>query len=336
MTAGSTPLLSVVVPTLGIEARVTPFLDALGRQTLPRERWELIAAFDGARASPAIAARLEALGARSVILEPRQGPPRARNAGVAAARGEYVVSTDDDVVPDDAWLERIAIRLDDDPSIDVVEGATRKPGGRSVRRAGADEARQYILCNLVMRRSLFERVGGFHPGYFEPRTGLFFREDADIGWKLEAAGAHVVRATEVVVTHPEENPRWLDPLRWTRRYVMDGLLAARFPREFRERIEVHRFGPLAVRRPIVRASGMYVLSLALAAILALAGRRDLGVLLLIVAAVCVVPIWAKWRFDLRRLPVILLVPFGLMWALARGWWRARGIVAADRAAQATR
>lgn len=333
MTPGSAPLLSVVVPTLGNEARTAPFLDGMERQTLARDRWELVVVFDGARPSAALAARLGALGARSVVLESRSGPPIARNAGAAAARGEYLVSTDDDVMPAADWLARAAARLDADPLLDVIEGVTQKPGGRPVRRAGADEARQYILCNLVMRRSLFQRVGGFHTGYFEPETGMFFREDADIGWKLEAVGARVARGEDLVVVHPEENPRWLDPLRWTRRYVMDGLLAARFPREFRERIEVHRLGPFTVRRPIVRASGMYVASLALAAGAALVGRQDLGALFLALAAACFLPVWAKWRFDLLRLPVILLVPFGLLWALARGTARAKRILAAERAAR---
>lgn len=318
----ATPLFSIVVPTTGSERRFTPFLDAISRQTLPRERFELIVVFDGAIPTPAIAARLESLGARTVVLERNSGPPIARNRGAAAAGGEYLVSTDDDVAPEPDWLERAAAHIAADPAVDVLEGVTRKPGGRPVRIRG-DEARQYILCNLFVRRRMFERVGGFHEGYFDRDTRVFFREDADLGWTLEHAGARTLRATDVVVVHPVENPRLLDPLRWTRRYVMDGLLAARFPREFRERIEVHRIGPFTVRRPIVRASVLYVTALLAASVAAMFGNGGLAASLLVVALVCFLPVWAKWRFDVLRLPVFLFVPFGLVTALIAGHARAR-------------
>ncbi len=320
---------SIVAPSLGTPARILPFLNALERQTLPRARWELIVVFDGVPPPPTVAARLEALGARSIVLERNSGPPIARNRGAAAARGEFLVSTDDDVVPESDWLERAEAHLAADPAIDVLEGVTRKPGGRPVRMM-ADESGQYILCNLVVRRALFQRIGGFHEGYFEPARRLFFREDADIGWLLEDAGARVRRAPDVVVVHPEENPRFLDPLRWTRRYVMDGLLAARFPRRFHERIEAHHLGPLVIRRPIVRASIGYVGALLGSAIAALADHRGLSASLLVIAGACLLVVWAKWRLDPRRLPVVMLVPFGLVTALVRGWWRARGVASVEK------
>ena len=323
----SAPLFSVVVPTIGRPGKLLPLLAGLEAQTLPRERFEIVAVFDGVAPAPEVAAALERAGARVVTLAERSGPPIARNAGAKAASGEYLVSTDDDVTPEPDWLANAAARLAADPSIDVIEGVTRKPGGRAVRIRG-DEERQYILCNLIVRRALFERVRGFHTGYYEPKTGLFFREDADLGWSLERIGANVVRGTDVVVVHPEENPRYGDPLRWTQRYVMDALLAARFPREFARRIEVHRVGGIEVRRPIVRASFGFVLAvlLALAALAARQGRLAAGLGLL--AALCFVPVWAKWRFDPLRLPIFLLVPFGLVWARLRGIPRARRILAA--------
>lgn len=324
--APDAPLFSVVVPSTGDPHRVGPFLDGLARQTLPRERWELVVVLDGVVPPSTLEARLAELGARIVTLPRRSGPPLARNAGAAVAHGTFLVSVDDDVVPEPDWLARAAAHLARDPSLDVIEGVTRKPGGRAVRIAG-EEAHQYILCNLFVRRTAFEAVGGFRPEYFEHATGVFFREDADLGWSLEAAGARVVRGTDVVVVHPEENPRFWDPLRWTRRYVMDALLEARFPREFRERIEVHRIGPLRIRRPIVRAAMAYLVALALALVAAASGHRGAAEGLLVVAGLALLPLLAKWRFDLRRLPAIALVPFGLAWALARGQWRLRRLEA---------
>jgi glycosyltransferase involved in cell wall biosynthesis len=314
----------VVVPSIGSEKNLQAFLDGIERQTLARDRFEVILVFDGAAVPPSIGSRLTGLDAEAVVLERRSGPPIARNAGAARARGEWIVSADDDVVPSPGWLSSAAARIAAEPTLDVIEGVTLKPGGRSVRMHG-DESPQYILCNLFVRRSMFETIGGFQTGYYDASNGVFFREDADLGYTLEAAGARVGREPGATVTHPVEHPRFLDPLRWAKRYEMDALLAARYPRLFRERIEIHQVGPFRVRRPIVRASIGYLVALLAAAAMAAFGHGGMALLFLGFALIAFLPIWAKWRFDLVRLPVYLLVPFALVAALMRGASRVRAM-----------
>jgi hypothetical protein len=151
---------------------------------------------------------------------------------------------------------------------------------------------------------------------------VYFREDADLGFALEEAGATVGRELGAVVTHPDEHLGALDPLRWARRHMMDALLEARHPARFRARLEVHRLGPLTVRRPIVRACELAALFTALALISLAAGLRPAALWLAAVAALACAVVWAKWRFDPRRLPVVLLVPFVMVWALGVGRQRA--------------
>jgi len=316
------PMFSVVIPTIGGDSKLLPLIEGLAAQTLARDEWETIVVFDGADLSPRVGERLDMLGARIVRLDRRQGPSIARNAGAATAAGPFLAFTEDDVVPDPEWLASAALRLAADPSLDVLEGVTKKPGGRAVRIRG-DESPQYIPCNLFVRRSLFERIGGYHEGYFDADNGVFFREDADLGFALEGAGARVGREERAIVTHPIEHPRFLDPLRWAKRYEMDALLAKRYPALFRERIEIHELGPLKIRRPIIRASVVYLIGLAIALAGFLAARPILPWIGVAAAAAAFLPIWAKWRFDLKRLPVFLLVPFALLLALLRGKARVR-------------
>ncbi|MBI1797690.1 MAG: glycosyltransferase [Candidatus Eisenbacteria bacterium] len=315
-------LFSVVVPSLGSERNLAAFLDGIERQTLARERYEVIVVFDGAPIPPSLTPRLARLGVQVVTFEGRRGPPAARNAGARRARGEWLVSADDDVVPSPEWLERAAARIAAEPALDVIEGVTLKPGARPVRMHG-DASPQYILCNLFVRRALFEGVGGFHEGYYDAASRVFFREDADLGYTLEGAGAKVGREPGATVTHPVEHPRYLDPLRWAKRYEMDALLAARYPELFRERIEIHQIGPFRIRRPIVRASFAYIAALVAAAAVAAFGHGGLALTFVGLALIAFLPIWAKWRFDLVRLPVYLLVPFALVAALVRGAGRVR-------------
>ena len=57
-----------------------------------------------------------------VVHEPRRGISAGRNAGVAEARGEIVVFTDDDVRVEPDWLRELTRPYVDDPSIDAVTG----------------------------------------------------------------------------------------------------------------------------------------------------------------------------------------------------------------------
>lgn len=316
------PQFSVVVPSRGEPAKLATLLDAFERQTLPGERFEIILALDRAELSPELAARVRATGVRTVRRPVRSGPGAARNCGAAEARGEFIAFTEDDVTPAPDWLERASERLAADPSLDVLEGRTSKPGGRPVR-VMAEAGATWLPTNLFVRRSLFERVGGYHEGFFDPVNGVYFREDSDFGFTLEAAGARIARAPEVQVEHPHEHPGILDPLRWARRYQMDALLAARHPRLFKERIEVHRLGPLRIRRPVVRAAWVCVLALYGALVAAALSQPALARALLALAAAAFLPVWAKWRFNPLRLPILLLVPFALTAALTRGWIRTR-------------
>lgn len=322
-------LFSVVVPTLGRPGTLPDLLRTLQAQSFPRERFEIVLVFDGLSPTPEILALAAQAGARIVPLARRSGPGAARNAGASVATGEWLAFTEDDVTPSPDWLEQAAARIAREPVPDAIEGVTRRPGDRALR-IRPDAGLQYLPTTLFVRRVWFERVGGYEQAFYEPSRGIYFREDADFGFKLEEANALTVREERVVVTHPDEHPGPWDPVRWAVRYEMDPLLARRHPRLFRTRIEVHRVGRFRVRRPIVRACVGVVLCVALSAAMALAARPGMARLALAAALLLFLPVWAKWRFSLLHLPAALVVPFALTLALLRG----RGRTAAQRRAEA--
>lgn len=322
--ASAAPYVSVVIPTRGEEAKLLPLFDALVRQLLPGDRFEVIVAFDGAEPHGAAAARVAELGARAVTLEMRGGPGAARNRGAAVARGAWLAFTEDDCVPDPDWLERAVARLESEPRLDALVGSTLLPDGRPARRPDGDRP-HYLPTNLFVRRELFLRMGGYCEDFFDPARGIYFREDSDFGFALEEQGAKVGVERSARVTHPTEHVRYLDPWRWARRYEMDPLLQTRHPRRFRDRIEVHRLGPFSVRRPFVRACFANVLALLAALTAALFGEAGLAASLAVVAGLALVPVWAKWRFNPIRLPVCALVPPILVLSYIQGLARARSV-----------
>jgi glycosyltransferase involved in cell wall biosynthesis len=311
------PLFSVVVPSRGEESKLLALLESLGAQTLERGRYELILVLDGLTPIASVSAAAQASGARIVALESRRGPGAARNQGAARARGEYLAFTEDDCRPAADWLGRAAAWLAEEPALDVLEGFTRLPDGKPARRQFG-QAPLYLPTNLFVRRAVFEKVGGYCEAFYDPASGVYFREDSDLGFTLEESGARVAIAQDVVVTHPFEHPRFLDPIRWARRYQMDPLLQSRHPKLFRERIEVHRVGPFTVRRPFVWASAGYLLALALSVIAGALRLPQVQVASLVVAAALLVTIWTKWRIHPLRLAAAAIVPFFLLASLIWG------------------
>ena len=317
----ATLLFSVVVPTRGDSAKLERLIAALMRQTFPRERWECIVAFDGARPQAEVERRLERAGARVEALSSRRGPGAARNAAARQARGEFLAFTEDDCEPSPDWLEAAASFLAREPALDVLEGATLLPSGQQARRR-VGRGLTWLPTNLFMRRSLFQEVGGYCEQFFDPSTGIYFREDSDLGFTIEDRGARMAFDTGPRVTHPHEHGHWLDPIRWARRYQMDPLLRSRHPKWFRDRIEVVTLGPLRFRRLFVRACVGHVVTVVGAIAALMAGDLAIAAWFAFFGAILLLVLWAKWRFAPARLPVLPLVPWVLLGSTIRGYRRA--------------
>ena len=110
-----------------------------------------------------------------IVSEPRAGVSRGRNAGIRAARGEFIAMTDDDCLPDSDFLDAV-LEVFADPAIGYYGGrvllhdsadypitiktSTQReefPPG-TVLRPGALHG-----ANFGFRRAVLERIGGFDP-----------------------------------------------------------------------------------------------------------------------------------------------------------------------------
>jgi hypothetical protein len=100
--------VSVIVCTFNRAASVGRSLAAMECLELPdRCSWELLVVNNASTDdTPAVLATIAGRGILPlrVITEPEPGLSRARNAGVAAARGELLLFTDDDTIVDPGWL----------------------------------------------------------------------------------------------------------------------------------------------------------------------------------------------------------------------------------------
>ncbi len=93
---GTEPLISVIIPVYNAQQYISRCLDSICRQTY--HNLEMIAVDDGSvDGSKAMLDRLSQRDARiRIIHQPNKGPAAARNTGVRAASGEFVLFVDSD------------------------------------------------------------------------------------------------------------------------------------------------------------------------------------------------------------------------------------------------
>lgn len=205
------PTFSVIVPTFQRADALAHCLDALGAQTIERNRFEVIVVDDGSAEPPrAIVARAASALDVRLIEQPNAGPATARNAGARAASGDYVVFTDDDCRPDPGWLRAIDSMAACHPGCAI--------GGRVVNAFGdglystasqllieflyeyfnveETSGQFFITSNLALPTDSFRRIGGFDVSF-----PLAAAEDRDLCDRWREAGLAMVYCADAVVHH---------------------------------------------------------------------------------------------------------------------------------------
>jgi GT2 family glycosyltransferase len=229
------PAVSVVVPSRGRADRLPALLDALGRQTLARERFEVVVVHDYDEGA------FDGYDFVRAIREPaRPGDAsHRRNAGWRAARAPLIAFTDDDCRPQPAWLAELLRVAEQHPGA-VVQGATRPAPEQAyllnsafVRTVDQTPPHWWAqTANILYPRDLLERVGGLD-------EHLWAGEDADLALRARAAGAAHVGAADALVYHEVAALSALDQVRENRRWESLVLFAKRNP-------SVRRYLPLRV------------------------------------------------------------------------------------------
>jgi glycosyltransferase involved in cell wall biosynthesis len=200
------PSVSIVIPAHNEGKRISKCLEALRRQTLRPQEYEVIVIDDGSEDDTAAVA--SSCGAR-VIRQQNRGPAAARNAGIDQAGGAIVLFLDADCVAEEHWAERLRAPIADG----TAEGAV----GRIV--SGQDRwvatLIQAELDERYVRAANHERVDLLNTGNCgfkrdvlrDNRFDEAFRwiEDAELSFRLTRDGHRMVFVQDAVVehSHPE-------------------------------------------------------------------------------------------------------------------------------------
>ena len=227
------PEISVVVPTHDRPAALARCLAALERQLLDAEL-EVVVVDDASAAPIAVAAVVhDRPAARLVRLDEDRGPAAGRNAGIRAARGTFVLFTDDDCEPDALWARNLVARL---------RGGAEAVAGRTVDGTGTRFAiASQAIADYVAEQALgldgratfaasnnlgcTAEVAASVP--FDERYGKPAGEDRDWCARLRGAGFALVVEPSAIVVHHQH----LDARRFWRQHFRYGRAAYRVRRD---------------------------------------------------------------------------------------------------------
>ncbi len=180
-TGSGTPFVSVVVAARNEAAAIGVLLEGLAGQQYPFDHWEVIVVDDGSDDGTAsrVQSQSPALPHLQLLTSRGTGKKAALSQGIAAARGEIVLSTDADCRVPPGWVQGMAASFG--PGVDMVVGFSQiaEPGqvrgwregfealdflhlmGAAQGSAAKGSALAASGQNLAYRAEVFGQVGGF-------------------------------------------------------------------------------------------------------------------------------------------------------------------------------
>jgi GT2 family glycosyltransferase len=187
----SRPFVSVVIPVRDDAEGLRRCLKSV-EGAHHATRVEIVVVDNGSRDDSAAVAR-EA-GA-VVIAAPGERVSAARNLGAAAASGDLLAFVDADHVIAADWLQQVITRLQADPRAAAFGAPYLSPPGAGLVQRAYDLLRSHASVagevewlgtgNLVVKRDLFSRIGGFD-------STLETCEDVDFCRRVRASGHRLV------------------------------------------------------------------------------------------------------------------------------------------------
>jgi glycosyltransferase involved in cell wall biosynthesis len=171
------PVISVIVPAFNVGNYIAQLLRSLAAQTLAD--FEAIVVDDGSTDHTSEVVGAQADARIRLIGQANQGVSIARNTGLSAARGEFVIFLDGDDLLHPRALERLSTALVQQPEavaaygtfIKIRENGDRQPGQKPLERQRypsgdilAQVIEQNIFANgghVLLRRDVALAIGGF-------------------------------------------------------------------------------------------------------------------------------------------------------------------------------
>ena len=201
--------VSVIIPTYNRRDRLRVVLDALCKQSFPKEVFEVIVVNDGSTQDilPVVDDFRDDLNIR-YIRQKRSGPGAARNQGVKNARAEIICFIDDDCIPEKHWVEKFYMIFKDN-AFQIIGGLTavrisnlkavlgQFMAEGAIRAKIGKEKRIVFLptSNVGLRKDVFQKF------LFNSNIPYPGGEDLEFFWRLFKYGYNLEYNPDIKVLH---------------------------------------------------------------------------------------------------------------------------------------
>jgi GT2 family glycosyltransferase len=225
-------LLASVVVAVHRDPRARRLLRSLACQSVPKQVYEVLVVENG---SADLADTEDAYGIVRYVHLSRANSAAARNAGLALARGRFLLLTDADCVAERDWIEKMTRRFADG-TVAAVGGSIRKYRPRTwaqryaITVVNGQQEMSYLPAlslpyvagaNAGFVTGKLREVGGFD-------EALKSGNDVDVCYKLGLRGYGIGLAPDAVILH-EDRASVADHFRRFHRYaVYQVLLYAKY------------------------------------------------------------------------------------------------------------
>jgi GT2 family glycosyltransferase len=120
---------------------------------------------------------------------------RACNAAARDVTADYLIFLNPDVEVTPDWISPLVAAFDADADLAIVSPTTLYPYEPQSDRTGMSYTATVPGCSMMVRRSAWEKLGGFDESFF------LYWEDTDLCWRAWSAGWKVAESFDSIVYH---------------------------------------------------------------------------------------------------------------------------------------
>jgi len=187
----SRPLVSFIISTYNRQAALLRTLSELHGPASPACPVEILVVDNASTDSTVLSVRRH-FPRVTILPQPANLGPVAKNAALPQARGQYVVFLDDDSFPAPGAIDRMASHFAADDRLGAAVFTVTLPDGSRECSAYPDV---FIGCGVGLRRTALDQVGGL------PEEFFMQAEEYDLSLRLLDAGWTVRTFDDLHVTH---------------------------------------------------------------------------------------------------------------------------------------
>jgi GT2 family glycosyltransferase len=289
-------IASVIVCTYNRAQLLKRLLESLSCQTAPVDTFEIVVVDDGSGDNTSEVCRMmmeRMPNLKYLAMGSNSGLSAAGNRGTAAARGQYLLFTDDDCIPDPGWVEKMCAVLRDSP---LAAGTVVSPRSNYFKLCHniaqfypfmpGQEAQKLDFiagANMGIQAGRADEIGVFNTGTIIP--------DMEYILRARQKGFTITYAPEAVVTHDPQRVTLGSVLAYAAGHAAETILLRH---RFRELLRT----PLVLFSPVLILLAAPVIALKTTAGIYLGNRKLLR--------------------CFHTIPLVYLIKLAWCWGAARG------------------